>query len=271
MELLETKKPNSKYYKLHTKSALCKKWQENTLKKSETLKIIKLSKKNLNNLLKQTNKKPDLEEKMQIMSMLCLLLDSSIPLSTKKMFIDGAKNISPMVNFFKKVFVNFINKNINKKRIIEENNIIKNENLSKKGLLNWNLIEFFDRILNSIKNTSKNVYFFVNNINQDKNKGFKELPNTQTAAKSKREIKAIKQKDVQIAKTAKINDEDIYHKISKNNKIDIEKTSKQQNRITTNQTIQKILKEGSKSKNWGEKVAAKERQSKSAIEQNYNN
>ena len=165
---MELKDKNSQQekskYKLHTKSPLCKKWQENTLKKSETLKIIKLSKKNLNNLLKQTNKKPDLEEKIQIMSMLCLLLDSSIPLSTKKMFIDGAKNISPMVNFFKKVFLNFIEKNIIKKTIIKERNRIINKDLSKRGLLNWNLIDFFEKSLYVVAKFAKNFYFATNNI-----------------------------------------------------------------------------------------------------------
>lgn len=273
MELLETKKPNSKYYKLHTKSALCKKWQENTLKKSETLKIIKLSKKNLNNLLKQTNKKPDLEEKMQIMSMLCLLLDSSIPLSTKKMFIDGAKNISPMVNFFKKVFLNFIEKNIVKKTIIKERNEIINKDLSKRGLLNWNLIDFFEKSLHVVVKFAKNFYFAVGNIVDNvikknlENSAFKKLFNQQAELQNNREEKLIRQKHTRIEKNTKINKNNITSDIAKNAIIDksskdkIKLIKKEHNQKSENKIVQKILKEGSKSKDaWSKRVAINEEQ-----------
>lgn len=274
MELLETKKPNSKYYKLHTKSALCKKWQENTLKKSETLKIIKLSKKNLNNLLKQTNKKPDLEEKMQIMSMLCFLLDSSIPLSTKKMFIDGAKNISPMVNFFKKVFLNFIEKNIVKKTIIEEKNKIINKDLSKRGLLNWNLIDFFEKSLYVIAKFAKNFYFSVSNIINDftdkniKDQFAKKIFNRQAELQNAKEIKLVKQRDIRIEKAVKINKNDVSSDvvkkaiIDKSSKDKIKLIKKEHNQKSENKIVQKILRDRSQGENsWKKRLAINEAQS----------
>ena len=275
MELKDKKSQQEKSkYKLHTKSPLCKKWQENTLKKSETLKIIKLSKKNLNNLLRQTNKKPNLEEKMQIMSMLCLLLDSSIPLSTKKMFIDGAKNISPMVNFFKKVFLNFIEKNIVKKTIIKEKNEIINKDLSKKGLLNWSLIEIFDKALHVIAKFAKNFYFATNNIFDNiskknlENPIFKKLFNQQAESQNTRKEKLVRQKHTRIEKDIKNNKHNITSDIAKNTIIDksgkdkIKEIGTKHSQRIENKAVQEILSKGSKSKDtWSKRVVINAEQS----------
>ena len=275
---MELKDKNSQQekskYKLHTKSPLCKKWQENTLKKSETLKIIKLSKKNLNNLLKQTNKKPDLEEKMQIMSMLCLLLDSSIPLSTKKMFIYGAKNISPMVNFFKKVFLNFIEKNIIKKTIIKERNQIINKDLSKRGLLNWNLIDFFEKSLHVVAKFAKNFYFATNNIFDNiskknlENPAFKKLFNQQAKLQNTRKEKLVRQENIRIEKGIKTNKHNITSDIAKNAIIDkgskdkIKEIGTKHSQRIENKAVQEILSKGSKSKDtWSKRVVINEGQS----------
>lgn len=192
---MELKDKNSQQekskYKLHTKSPLCKKWQENTSKKLETLKIIKLSKKNLINLLKQTNKKPNLEEKIQIMSMLCLLLDSSIPLSTKKMFIEGAKNISPMVNFFKKTFLNFINKKNQQNIIIQENIKINDKIKGKKGILNWTIEDFFNKLITKAIDQTKKIFYNILNNNQIKNLNDKNV----IIKNDKIEVKTNKEKD----------------------------------------------------------------------------
>ena len=275
---MELKDKNSQQekskYKLHTKSPLCKKWQENTLKKSETLKIIKLSKKNLNNLLKQTNKQVNLEEKMQIMSMLCLLLDPTIPISTKKMFIDGTKNISPMVNFFKKVFLNFIEKNIIKKTIIKERNQIINKDLSKRGLLNWNLIDFFEKSLHVVAKFAKNFYFATNNIFDNiskknlENPAFKKLFNQQAESQNTRKEKLVRQKDTRIEKGIKTNKHNITSDIAKNAIIDkgskdkIKEIGTKHSQRIENKAVQEILSKGSKSKDtWSKRVVINEGQS----------
>lgn len=206
---MELKDKNSQQekskYKLHTKSPLCKKWQENTKIKAEKLKIIKLSKKNLNNLLKQTNKQINLEEKMQIMSMLCLLLDPTISISTKKMFIEGVKNISPVVNFFKKTFLNFINKKSQQNIIIQENIEINNRIKDKKGILNWTIEDFFSKLITKTIDQTKKIFYNILNNNQIKN----------------------------------LNDEDV---IIKNDKIEVKTNKKNDNAIGLNKSNGKIDK-----------------------------
>ena len=262
---MELKDKNSQQekskYKLHTKSPLCKKWQENTLKKSETLKIIKLSKKNLNNLLKQTNKQVNLEEKMQIMSMLCLLLDPTISLSTKKMFIEGAKNISPIVNFFKKTFLNFINKKSQQNIIIQENIEINNKIQSKKGILSWTVEDFFSKLLIKTINQTKKIFYNILNNDQIKNLNDKNV----IIKNDKIEVKTNKEKDntIRLNKSNEKIDKkfELNEKKEKNISIKVKETINEKQIKSENIYI----KENKKTSYWVKKVEETKNNTKSII------
>ena len=262
---MELKDKNSQQekskYKLHTKSPLCKKWQENTKIKAEKLKIIKLSKKNLNNLLKQTNKQINLEEKMQIMSMLCLLLDPTISISTKKMFIEGVKNVSPVVNFFKKTFLNFINKKNQQNIIIQENIEINNRIKGKKGILNWTIEDFFSKLITKTIDQTKKIFYNILNNNQIKNLNDEDV----IIKNDKIEVKANKEKDNTIGlnkSNGKIDKKfELNEKKEKNISIKVKKTiNEKQIKFENNYT-----KENKKTSYWVKKVKETKDNTKSII------
>lgn len=162
--------PNDKIrlLKMHSQIKLCKLWTEATQNKEKTLTIVKLNKDILNDFLRKMQLKADLEERMEIMAMMCLLLDMTISQEQKSRFLNGSRISSPTVKMFKECFINNLQKQIEKTETIKIIQDVFNYIAKEKGILGGYLLP---------------PSFITKSINETLAKGAKTISNNVSTAK----------------------------------------------------------------------------------------
>lgn len=236
--------PNDKIrlLKMHSQIKLCKLWTEATKNKEKTLAVVKLNKDLLNNFLRKMQLKADLEERMEIMAMMCLLMDKTISHEEKSRFLNGSRVSSPVVKMFKECFINNLKKQVEKLEIVKIIQDVFNYIAKERGILGGYLLPP-SFIVKSVNETiAKGVKTISNNVdtakNIVKNINYKNdlLKKEQLSSKEIQVAnKGVKKVEERIKETNKIGNKREVIQIKKNW---IEEINKQKaNRKTINQEI----------------------------------
>ncbi|HSQ98244.1 MAG TPA: hypothetical protein VLL98_06050 [Rickettsiales bacterium] len=279
------KEEKLKLFKMHAQAKLCKIWAESTKEKEKTITIVKLNKEFLNDFVKKDKLKLKIEERMEIMSMMCLLVDSTIPKKTKNNLLNGFKTTNPTITIFKNSFL----KTIKKQEKLEGIKIIENafNEISKEnGILgqplfkmdflktpiNETLLKIIKTSLNKITNLIKGEKQDVNikrekediNIKDIKrdNKEKEENKNIFTKQQTNLEVDSQIQNENKEFVNNKALTENINKELKDKNTIikpNLEKIIKEENqkheeRINKKIEINSIKRNSNKLKTWKEKV-----------------
>lgn len=179
--ILEQTTENSnknKLLKMHAQNKLCKLWSEATQITEKRLIIIKLNRELLTDFIQQTQLKVLLEERMEMMAMLCLLLDPTISNKEKNRFLNGSRVSSPAVKLFKNCIMNTLAREMERVEVLQTIKKVLNHFAAENGILGGYLLpaSFLSKSVNEtlaagVKSISGNVNAVKEVVKEIKNRG----------------------------------------------------------------------------------------------------
>ncbi|MDD2839628.1 MAG: hypothetical protein PHY80_00675 [Rickettsiales bacterium] len=186
---LESKNETSdkiKLLKMHAQNKLCKLWSEATQVREKRLVIIKLNRDLLTDFLKNTQLKVLLEERMEMLAMMSLLMDTTISNEEKTRFLNGSRVSSPTVKIFKDCIINNLKKQVEKIEILQVIKNVLNYIAKENGILGGYLLppSFITKSVN--ETLAKGVKTVSNNVNTVKDIA-KEIKNQNINTSPKKE------------------------------------------------------------------------------------
>lgn len=217
-----------KVLKMHAQMKLCKLWSEATQQKENKLKIVKLNKELIDDFFKKTQLKVQLQEKIEILSIMCLIMDNTIPNKEKEKYLNGTVTAGPLSKIFKNVATKTFKKEVEKVEITKIVKQILNEVATEKGILGNYLLP---------------QSFLTKSVNDTLSKGFKIFSKNKDIKQPEIKEQAVVQQD---SSTAPKDIQENTKKDFKNDEILTEQAIVPHDKTTAQQEVQKTIKEGLK-------------------------
>lgn len=195
----------NKLLKMHAQNKLCKLWSEATQITEKRLIIINLNRELLTDFIKQAQLKIFLEERIEMLAMLCLLLDPTISNKEKNRFLNGSRVSSPAAKLFKNCVMNTLAREMEKVEVLQTIKKVLNQFAAENGILGGYLLppSFIAKSVNEtlasgVKIISGNVNAAKEIVKETKNKG--ENISTRNERDSQKVEKSIEQNPVKVIK-----------------------------------------------------------------------